>query len=298
VPFIEVRHAHVERVMGRGLGRQGLPFFRGRVVLAAAAATFAYAASSERAQPQGFLDTIPGDWTVTIGVQGKVLPAFEGAKQYEIEPVPVFSLRRSGTAARFSSPFDSASISLIDVGGFHFGPAVKFKRGRDEGDYPAELRGLGDVDFTIEAGVFAEYWPSNWLRTRVEVRRGFGGHEGFVADFSADLVHSFDERWTWSGGPRLSLADNEALAPYFGISPTQSALSGLPAFDAKGGLHSVGAGTQVRYRWTPQWEVRGYVEYSRLLGDAASSPLVTERGSPDQFTFALGVGYSFDIKLW
>jgi outer membrane protein len=289
---------HVEGVTARRWGRQGLPFFRGRVALAAAVATLVYGVSSERAQPQGWLDTIPGDWTVTLGVQGKVQPAFEGAKKYEIEPVPVFSLRRSGTAARFSSPFDGASISLIDVGGFHFGPAGKYKPGRKEGDYPAELRGLGDVDFAIEAGFFAEYWPGDWLRTRVEVRRGFGGHEGFVADFSADLIRSFDERWTLSVGPRLSLVDSNALTPYFGISPTQSALSGLPAFDAKGGLHSVGAGTQVRYRWSPQWEVRGYVEYSRLLGDAASSPLVTERGSPDQFTFSLGVSYSFDIKLW
>jgi len=25
---------------------------------------------------------------------------------------------------------------------------------------------------------------------------------------------------------------------------------------------------------------------------------VTDRGSPDQVTFSLGVSYSFDIKLW
>jgi outer membrane protein len=289
---------HGEGTTTRGWVRQGLPLFCSRIVLAAAVATFACAVSSVRAQSQGWLDTIPGDWTVTVGVQGKVEPAFEGAKKYEIEPVPIFSLRRTGTAARFSSPFDSASISLIDVGGFHFGPAGKYKSGRKESDYPAELRGLGDVDFAIEAGLFAEYWPGDWLRTRVEVRRGFGGHEGFVADFSADLVRSFDERWMVSGGPRLSLADNKALAPYFGINATQSVLSGLSAFDPKGGLHSVGAGVQVRYQWTPQWQVRGFVEYSRLLGDAASSPLLIERGSPDQITFSLGVSYSFDIKLW
>jgi len=35
-----------------------------------------------------------------------------------------------------------------------------------------------------------------------------------------------------------------------------------------------------------------------LLGDTASSPLVTDRGSPDQVTFSLGVSYLFDIKLW
>jgi outer membrane protein len=265
--------------------------------LAFAAAMMAFAATSVHAQGQSS-PSIPGDWTVTIGAQGKLMPEFEVADAYSISPVPIFSLRRSGKAARFRSPFDGASISVFDAGGFHFGPAAKFKGARKESDYPEELRGLGDVDWTIEVGAFAEYWFFDWFRTRAEVRRGFNGHEGIVADLSADVVKTFDERWTFSGGPRVTFADTKATAPYFGINPAQSALSGLPVFDAKGGLYSIGAGLQATYQWTPQWEIRSYVEYGRLMNDPASSPLVTERGSRDQITVGLGVSYTFDVKLW
>ena len=78
--------------------------------------------------------------------------------------------------------------------------------------------------------------------------------------------------------------------------PAQSAASGLPLFDAKGGVRSVGAGTQARYFWTPQFATHAFVEYERLTGDAASSPLVEQRGTPNQLTFGVGATHSFDIK--
>lgn len=249
------------------------------------------------AMRSGTLPSIPGDWTVTLGVEGRGQPVFEGSKGYEIAPVPLFSLRRPGKAARFRTVRDGAGIALINSQGFYFGPVGKFKQARKESDDDA-LRGLGDVDWSLEVGVFAEYWPVEWLRTRAEVRRGFNGHEGFVADLSADLVVPFAERWVLSGGPRMTLADTKATAPYFGIDAAQSLASGLPVFDAKGGVRSIGAGVQASYQWNPQWATRAYVEYDRLMSDAASSPLVTERGSKDQFKFGLGVTYSFDVKLW
>jgi MipA family protein len=189
-------------------------------------------------------------------------------------------------ASRWSGPTASTS-----------GPVAKFIKAREEADHE-ELRGLGDVDWTLEVGVFAEYWPTDWLRGRIEVRRGFHGHEGFVADISSDLVLSLMERWTLSGGPRLQLADTAATTPYFGIDLAQSLASGLPVHDANGGLRSIGAGMQLRYQWNRQWAARAYAEYDRLMGDAASSPLVTERGSPNQLRFGLGVTYSFEVKLW
>jgi outer membrane protein len=68
-------------------------------------------------------------------------------------------------------------------------------------------------------------------------------------------------------------------------------------FDAKGGAQSAGAGAQVKYRINPQWEVHSYIEYDRLLGDAAKSPLVTARGSVNQTTVGIGASYSFDFKI-
>ena len=264
----------------------------GASMLAAALPVAAYAA-----EPGWSLPPVPGEWTVKLGIEAEVAPAFEGSSQYLISPVPVLSLRPAGRAARFSSERDSGGIALINLNGFHAGPAAKFKSARYESD-SEQLRGLGDVDWALEIGGFAEYWPSEWLRTRVEVRRGFNGHEGIVADLTADVVVPLPERWTLSGGPRVTFADGKAIAPYFSINAAQALASGLPEFDAKGGLHSLGVGAQVRYQWTQQWSSRLFVEYERLVGDAAASPLVAQRGSPDQVTVGAGVTYSFNIKLW
>ena len=97
--------------------------------------------------------------------------------------------------------------------------------------------------------------------------------------------------------PPCSRAELRAIAPYFSVDAAQSAASGLPVFDAKGGLHSVGVGTQLRYQITPQWEAHSYIEYQRLTGDAAASPLVAQRGSPNQTTFSIGASYSFDVRV-
>jgi outer membrane protein len=243
-----------------------------------------------------FLPSPVGLWTVTIGANGNAKPVFEGAERYLFSAVPIFSVERVGSTDRFRSPRDGASFALIDQGAFRAGPVGKLKAARTAADY-AELSGLGDVKTAVELGVFAQYFPLDWFRARVEVRRGFGGHYGVVADFSADVIVPILERFTVSGGPRFTLADSKAITPYFGVDAVQAAASGLPVFDAKGGSHSVGAGTQLRYQVNPRWEVHSYVEYDRLLGAAAASPLVTLRGSPNQVTSGLGASYSFDVRI-
>jgi MipA family protein len=240
---------------------------------------------------------LPTVWTVTLGIEGQSSPSFYGAGTSKLDPIPVFSLRPEGKTARFRSIRDSSGIALFQSNGFFFGPVGRFQRARKEADHPDQLRGLGDVDWALEAGFFAEYWLADWFRTRAEVRRGFNGHEGFLGDLSADFIAPLGEKWSVSGGPRLSLADAAALRPYFGIDAVQPAASGLSAFDPKGGLKSAGVGGQVQYQLDKHWGSRAYVEYGRLLGDVAASPLVTERGSPNQVTFGAGLSYSFDYSL-
>lgn len=243
-----------------------------------------------------FLPSVSGDWTITVGGEGELKPDFEGARRYTFSPVPIFSIRRAGSPEPFRSPRDGVSIALVDFGGFRAGPVGKFKSARTAASY-TELNGLGDVKFAVEIGGFAEYLPVDWFRARVEVRRGFGGHDGVVADFAADAIVPVLERFTLSGGPRFTLQDARAAAPYFSVNAAQATASGLPVFDAKGGSHSVGAGAQARYQLNPQWEVHSYVEYDRLLGSAAASPLVTLRGSPNQTTVGVGASYSFDVRV-
>jgi outer membrane protein len=238
-----------------------------------------------------------GTWNVMVGVGGEYAPRFEGSKNNLLSPVPIISIRRVGsTTDQFRGSRDSSSIALLEFGDLRAGPAGKIIRARKASDY-SELRGLGDVKTAFELGGFVEYFPVDWYRVRAELRQGLGGHQGAVADLYADFIVPVMQRFVISGGPRFSWESTKATSPYFSVDAVQATSSGLSAYSAKGGAHSVGIGAQVSYRVDPKWEVRGYVEYQRLLGDAAASPLVALRGSPNQTTFGVGASYSFDFRI-
>jgi MipA family protein len=242
------------------------------------------------------LPSLSGNWTVMVGAGGEFKPDFEGANRSMLSPVPIFSIRRAGSAEQFRGPRDGASIALIDFGDLRAGPVGKFVAARKADNY-TELNGLGDINTAIELGGFVEYFPVDWFRTRVETRQGFGGHHGVVADFSADVIMPVLVGFTVSAGPRFTWESTKATSPYFSVDAAQAMATGLPVFNAKGGAHSAGAGAQVSYRFNPQWEVHSYVEYERLLGDAAASPIVAVRGSANQTTVGMGASYSFDVKI-
>jgi len=242
------------------------------------------------------------DWIVTVGIEGRVIPAWPGAPadKFGLTALPLFDFRKAGTPPTFFAPRDSLSFPVLDLGEFKFGPAVRLIWERRGSDYAA-LNGLGTVNFALQAGGFAEYWALPWLRLRGEVRQGIGGETGVTGDAFLDAVVSVDQ-FRLSGGPRLTLQSAKAVSPYFSITPEQSlgstvaGLPALPVYNATGGLYSYGAGSQVEYFWGPQWAAHAFVEYERLTGSAANSPLVTQRGSPNQFTFGLGGTYSFTMR--
>ena len=242
------------------------------------------------------LPSVSGDWTVKLGVQGNLAPTFSGAKDLAFNPSPIVSIQRAGSPDHFRSALDSPSFAIVDTGQFRAGIVGRYDGTQDSSTDKA-LRGLRKVDQSIEVGGFAEYFPVDWFRTRTEVRNSFGGQKGLVANLSADLIIPFSQRLTFSAGPRFALKGTQALRPYFDVNAAESLATGLPEYAVKGDAFSTGVGGQISYKLTPQWELIGYAEYSRLLGSAANSPLVKFRGSPDQITVGLGVSYAFDVRV-
>jgi outer membrane protein len=232
---------------------------------------------------------------ISVGADLRVVPEFVGSDDYMLFPFPLVGWRRAGTPPQFSSTRDGFTIPIYETERFAIGPVAQFLFNRRESDNSA-LVGLGNVDATLELGGYIDYWFVQWLRGHAELRGGIGGHNGLVADFALDVVAPLDAQWTLSGGPRLRIASSAAVSPYFSVNPTQSVLSGLPVFNAGGGVQAVGAGSKLRYQWNPEWATHVFIEYDRLVGDTADSPLVSLRGSPDQFTFGAGFTYYFAWK--
>jgi MipA family protein len=261
---------------------------------------------SAPATPAAYLPApVVPDWIVTIGAELRVIPAWPGASEGSFAVVggPLLSVRKEGTPADYFGPRDSFGFSVLDLGQIKMGPAVKIIWPRQESSYAA-LNGLGNVNWAVQAGGFAEYWAVPWLRLRGEVRQGFGGETGVTGDLFLDAVVPMGQ-FRFSAGPRVTMQSAAAVGPYFSITQAQSTgstasgLPELPVYRADGGLYSYGAGTQTEYFLNPQWATHAFVEYERLTGSAADSPLVTERGSPNQLTFGLGATYSFDMHpLW
>jgi outer membrane scaffolding protein for murein synthesis (MipA/OmpV family) len=232
-------------------------------------------------------------WIATIKGNLRVGPSYPGADDFSVVGFPSVSFRRSGTPERFSAPDDGLSFSFLEESAVRVGFVGRFQGGRYYQD-DRRLFGLAKVDWAVEPGVFVEYWPVEFLRARAELRRGVGGHEGFVADLGLDLVQRFGA-FTVSVGPRLALGDSEFTRTYFGVTPLEAAINGqVTPYRPSGGLTSVGLTTGVTYEWSPQWSTTAFVTYKRLVGDAADSPIVKRFGDENQFGLGLTVSYSFD----
>jgi outer membrane scaffolding protein for murein synthesis (MipA/OmpV family) len=244
-------------------------------------------------QPFTFLS---GDWLVTVKGNVVASPSYPGASEMSVLPYPSLSLRRAGTPESFSAPDDTISFALYDAGWLKAGPAGRFVGARRAKDH-RELVGLRDIDWTIEAGAFAEFWPTEKLRTRAELRYGFHGHRGVVADFGADWVERFGA-WTISGGPRLRVGSDRYMASYFSVSPAEALINTrVTPFDAKGGLASAGLAAAITYKWSEQWRTTLHGRWDRLTGDAGRSPIPTQLGSRNQFTVGATLAYTFSMRI-
>lgn len=237
-----------------------------------------------------------GDWYLEVGGAGFIAPDYDGSDEYDWQFSPIISLGKAGKEEPFSSRNDNISLGLIDTGTFRAGPAGRFVMSRDSDDYD-DLRGLNDVDFGVEVGAFAEYYPIDWLRLRGELRRGFSAHEGVVADFNVDAFTDITPALRISGGPRISWASSKYFDAYYGVDAAESAASGLAEYSPGSGLNSVGVGGAIDWKTTDRLTTSLFGEYWRLQGPAADSSLVEERGSANQFLLGVSAKYRFDFKL-
>ena len=183
---------------------------------------------------------------------------------------------------------------MIDDGGIRAGLTGKFLFTRDSKD---ELKGLDPVRWGGEAGGFFEFYPLDWLRMRAELRHGIRAHNGFVGDIAADAFYDVTPQVRISGGPRVSFASANYFDAYYGVDAKEAAASGLSEYHPGGGLKSVGLGGAITWKVTDPMTASLFGEYSRLMGPAADSSLVRERGNRDQFMFGVSTTYRFDFTM-
>lgn len=237
-------------------------------------------------------------WVVTLGTTVEYGPSYEGSKRYTFGALPSFDFYRLGESPEYSAPDDNFDYTLFDLDSLEIGPVVGLRDDRLDLNN-LHIQSQRRVRWNFDAGGFAQYWlMENQLRLRTEVRQSLWGGDGLVADLALDWFQPVGNKLVLSAGPRMSLADTTYMRSNFGISAGQAARNGhVSAFDAAGGLKSVGFTVAATYTITPQWSVQVYEKYNRLVGDAADSPITSRFGSPDQNMIGFTLNRTFDIDF-
>jgi outer membrane protein len=242
------------------------------------------------------------DWEVLVGGGVLAAPSYEGDDDYRFSVLP--SIQINYRKKFFASVEGGVGYRVVDTEAFRAGPIARVKFERDDdggqsfavtGDDTDDLRGLGDVDTSFELGAFAER-NIGPVALGAEIRKAVTGHEGAVLDFGARWSGrslAFGPPVIWSIGPRARIVDENYNRAYFGVTPQQSAASGLPVFEAEGGLHSYGLGASAIVPLSPkgEWTAVLFAGVDRLSGDAADNPLVQLRGAEDQASLGLFLSY-------
>ncbi|UWQ22766.1 MipA/OmpV family protein [Jannaschia sp. W003] len=172
--------------------------------------------------------------------------------------------------------------------GFGVTGSFRFVDERSASD-DAALAGLDEVDSAIELGAGVRYAAPSY-EVFGAVRYGVTGHETFVGELGADVFSRPTDRLTLRAGPRALFGTDDYADTYFGVTPAESATSGLATYDPSGGLISAGVELGAGYRLSDSWGVDATVRYDVLTGDAGDSPVVLDQ---DQVSASIGVTRRF-----
>lgn len=195
-----------------------------------------------------------------LGVVGK--STYPGADDAEAQPWIIWK---------------NASFGGTAKEGLSFGGSFGMVGSRDEDDDDA-LIGMEEVDRAYEIGGKVSYRRGP-VNSYVTLRRGFGGHEGLTGEVGAKYRTELSDRVTLWSGLELGYGDDEYNDAYFGVS-SDEATAGRAAYSAGGGFNKAAITFEARYDLTENLAVLGEVEYGKLIGDAADSPIVQDEYQP------------------
>jgi MipA family protein len=222
--------------------------------------------------------TDKGEFSFTFGAEySRSTPS--GGTRTEAKWSPLVDLQY--TRGRFFASLSGVGYNVIDADGVTAGLGLGWESGRKEKD-EVRLRGMGNV-------------PSSGI---VQLNGGLELLDGLVTiEGSADLATVRANGSTYLLGATVGYpfmdqkliafltlsaeyADQRRMQTYYGVTAAQSARSGYRVFTPRAGWVSNTVSLGAAYEIAKRWNLVGQIGTTRLMNDAARSPLQTRRNEP------------------
>jgi MipA family protein len=230
------------------------------------------------------------DWSIMLGGLTFLSPDYEGSDDVQVQGFPFIDISWRN---RFFLNFQQGlGVNIIRNKNLTFGTSIGYYGSRKDDDNDA-LMGLGDVDGGVDARLFV-FVPVGPISLTSMYRRDLSGnHDGSIFSVGALYFKLISRKLRVNLQGRLNFASEKFMNTYFDINLSQASRSSMTVYDADAGIKDISAFNILIYSFTRHWNVVSFMGFSRLLGDAANSPIVKERGTANQFRFGLGFSYRF-----
>ncbi|MDY7099027.1 MAG: MipA/OmpV family protein [Pseudomonadota bacterium] len=248
---------------------------------------------------------------VSLGIGAGLVPSYSGSDDYVVFPLPLIVGRVGGVGISpngpgfvldLNSPKPSFEPPETRIS---FGPAFRIRNDRVNRIEDAVVEQLPDLDLAAEVGGnigvsiprVLNRFDALTLSTQVRADVA-GAHDGVLIEPSIGYRTPLGRATLVQLNAGLQFVDDSFADYYYSVTPAQSAASGLPVFDAEGGLNSVGATAIVNFDLDGNslnggLGIYAVIGYTRLVGDGADTPFTSIRGDANQFLGGIGVGYTF-----
>ncbi len=246
------------------------------------------ASASPVAQADGFSFS---DLEFQAGAAAFVSPKYEGGKTYEVNAIPfVIPGGKGGDDDLTFNDIDSVQYRFVKSGPFEAGVLGGLWLGRGNHDSD-RLLGFGHIDAGLVLGGFGAYNVGP-VKFTASYHRQVTDDVGGLIRLRADTILPISNSVKFLAGIGTNYADDEYMRVHFGVDAAQSAVSvaRLGVYDANAGFKNVFVGAGLEYEFSERWTAKLYGEYSRLIGDAADSPVIETK---DQFSGLFTITYQF-----
>ena len=277
-----------------------------RTAAALAALLAASPALAQSTEASGLPDPNDQSNTFTIAAGGAYIPDYEGSNDYRFTPFAAIRGRVSGLSFSTRGTYLYLDVLRRPSTGidFDFGPIVGFRRERSGHIRDPFVRALPDRKTAIEVGGFAGVSfhgltnPYDILSFRLDVVHDIANaHKSTIVTPNIDFGTPLSKRTYVGASLSADFVSNRYADYYYSISPADSFASGLPSYDAHGGMKNWKISTIVNQSITGDLthglSIFGGGTYSRVVGSIGRAPIVADRGSRSQWQAALGLAYTF-----
>lgn len=245
---------------------------------------------------------------VVVAAGGAVTSDYEGSNHYSLTPIAGATARRRGHSIVWNG--NSLGVDLVpeyrnQTFKVIVAPYIDLNLNRVGTPHDPIVALLPKPKLAVEAGGVVGFVRTGILTSKydaltvqISAAHDLGTvHRSFVVTPSIGYVAPLSKAALVSMLASFDVAGAGYARTYFGVDSAASVASGLRPYRPDGGIKSaslgLGGALSLRGDLRKGFALAMRLNYERLLGDFANSPLVALQGNPNQFSATLGFAYIF-----